>query len=150
MSLSLGIYAIIHYRVMEESSRKYFHCILEILRTNVLLLVTFYYLKMASEELFTRQRYLLFKRTILIFYSLFMIFMCIGGIKVYFDIKNGTTSDEMCINMAYLSFRWGPLLASLLLSVISICIWKTVSKLTKKVQNKQGNRVSDKKKNSIY
>ena len=54
MSLSLGIYAIVHYQVLDVNSRKYFHFIVEILRTNVLLLVAFYYLKMASEELFTR------------------------------------------------------------------------------------------------
>ena len=143
MSLSLGIYAIIHYQIIEESSRKSFHCIIEILRTNVLLLVAFYYLKAASEELFSRARYLLFKRTIIIFYFVFMVFMCVGGVLVYNDIKSGeVTSDQICINVTYLSFRWGPMLASLLLSVISIFIWKT---LTFKYLNNKAKRIKDKR-----
>ena len=55
------LYNIIHYLAIPYGKRAAFNSIVEILRTNVLILITFYYLRCASEELLKRRSYLIYK-----------------------------------------------------------------------------------------
>jgi hypothetical protein len=61
MALISCLYNVFHYLVIDYSNRAKYNSIVEILRTDVLILITFYYLRCASEEILRRRSYLIYK-----------------------------------------------------------------------------------------
>ena len=59
-----------------------------------MILITFYYLKMASEEIFKRRQYLIFKRVIIVSYLIVMAIMI--GCMVWI-ITNDYRGRELCV-----------------------------------------------------
>ena len=59
-----------------------------------MILITFYYLKMASEEIFKRKQYLIFKRVIIVSYLIVMAIM-IGCMVLI--ITNDYRGRELCV-----------------------------------------------------
>lgn len=86
MALVSCLYNVVHYNYIDYGDRAKFNSIVEILRTDVLILITFYYLRCASEEILKRSSYLIYKKVIAIFFVLMTVVMISGGIVIFLKL----------------------------------------------------------------
>ena len=56
------------------------------MRFNLMMAFIYYFLRMASEELFKRKIYICFKRSLITLYSLFMVLMAVAGAAGFYEI----------------------------------------------------------------
>ena len=120
MALISCLYNVVHYSVIPYSSRAQFNSIVEILRTDVLILITFYYVRCASEEILRRRTYLIYKKVIAIFFIFMTFIMISGGIIIFVKIENGLSSKDLCLELEFLSFKWGPAISSFIFLSLAI------------------------------
>jgi hypothetical protein len=136
MALVSCIYNIVHYLVIPYSKRAQFNSIVEILRTDVLILITIYYLRCASEEILRRRSYLIYKQCLGIFFIGTTVIMTSGGVLVFIKIENGLSSKDLCLELEYLSFKWGPTISSLFLLILGIHLRLLLSYKNRKYKRK--------------
>ena len=120
-------YTTIHYLTWHSYRAKMFSLII-ILKFNVMMLITFYYLKMASEQIFQREQYLRFKWSLVATYVFFMTLMIYSMIKIYVLLDLGTSNpdgleaDQLCISWNYMSLRWGEVICSIIFLIITVFV----------------------------
>lgn len=86
-----------------------------------MILITFYYLKMASEEIFKRKQYLIFKKVIIISYLIVMATMI--GCMVWIKVHN-LRGRELCVEPSFIILRFAALICSLIFLIITCFIKK--------------------------
>ena len=117
-----SFYTTIHY-LMPRSYRAGMVSFIAVLRFNIMIMLTFYYLKMASEQIFSRIQYLRFKWTLLFTYAIFMSLMLFSSIAVYVQLDAGTyRPDQLCISWNFLSLRWGEIFCSMVFLIITVFV----------------------------
>jgi polyferredoxin len=98
MALVSCLYNVVHYLVIPYGRRAQLNSIVEVLRTDVLILITFYYLRCASEEILKRRHYLIYKQVIALFFIFMTVVMISGGIVIFIKIENGgLSSKDLCL-----------------------------------------------------
>mmetsp|Transcript_33538 Transcript_33538/g.51562 ORF Transcript_33538/g.51562 Transcript_33538/m.51562 type:complete len:80 (-) Transcript_33538:524-763(-) len=79
---------------MKTSLRPEFFFIIEMFRTAIMVLLAFYYVKMTSESLLTRQEYLALKWVLRILMAFFSVVQTYCGFVLLFRIKAGTLEPD--------------------------------------------------------
>lgn len=120
MALISCLYNVFHYLVIDYSNRAKYNSIVEILRTDVLILITFYYLRCASEEILRRRSYLIYKQVITGFFIFMTVIMISGGIVIFIKLRDGLNSKDLCLEIQFLSFKWGPIISSFIFFILAI------------------------------
>ena len=120
MALISCLYNVFHYLVIDYSNREKYNSIVEILRTDVLILMTFYYLRCASEEILRRRSYLIYKQVIAGFFIFMTVIMISGGIVIFIKLRDGLSSKDLCLEFQFLSFKWGPIISSFIFFILAI------------------------------
>ena len=144
MALISCLYNVVHYLIIPYGKRAQFNSIVEILRTNVLILITFYYLRCASEEILRRRSYLLYKQVIATFFIFMTVIMISGGIVIFYKIEHGhITSKQLCKEMEFQSFKWGPTISSFIFLILAIHLQCKLSIVHNKFRRKMKKRVND-------
>jgi hypothetical protein len=137
MALISCLYNIVHYLCIPTGYRAKFNSIVEILRTDVLILIIFYYVRCASEEIFRRKTYLIYKKVIAVFFLFMNGIMISGGIIIFLKLENNElSSTELCRELVYLSFKWGPAISSFIFLILSIHLQMRLSKIHLKYRKK--------------
>ena len=105
---------------MDFKFRGRLYGVIEILRTNILTLVIYYYLRMASEEILKRQSYICFKRVLITFCIIINILMitCTGILYVKMRIGE-IKSNQICKMIEFTLYRWGAAISSLIFLVFA-------------------------------
>lgn len=115
-------YSCIHY-LSDYGYRSKTFPIISILKFNSMVLITFYYLKMASEQIFERDQYLRFKTALMATYIFFMSLMIYSMIKIYMIMDSGELeTDQLCISWNYMSLRWGEVICSIIFLIITVFV----------------------------
>ena len=97
--------------------------IVSILKFNIMMLITFYYLKMASEQIFTRTQYIRFKWTLITAYSIFMTLMVYSALNIFIDLySKAILHSQLCISWHYMSLKWGELICSVIFLIITVLV----------------------------
>lgn len=120
MALISCLYNVVHYLVIPYSYRAKLNSIVDILRTDVLIFITFYYLRCASEEILKRRSYLIYKQVIALFAILITFLMISNGIVIFVKLEEGLKPRDLCLHMEYLSFKYGPAISSLIFLILAI------------------------------
>jgi len=124
-------YNIVHYQFYPEQLRSLYFFIIEILRTNVMVLLTFYYLKMASSLL--KNQYQCFKYILAISYIVLMVMMTECGITLVIKQQKGLYKwNSLCSKIQFLALRWGPVIISFFFLIITFSIHCMIGKQFKK------------------
>jgi hypothetical protein len=127
------VYNVWHYQIEPDHWRSRDYFVLEILNTNIMILLTFYYLKMASEHLLTKSQYKTLKRSLIVVYVFCMVYMTYCGIKLQEKVISGEVSwDQMCGDLLYDALRWGPAFVSVLFLAMAFFIHDMIRKQFKK------------------
>ena len=122
--------------VIDYHNRAKYNSIVEILRTDVLILITFYYLRCASEEILRRRSYLIYKQIIAFFFILMTVMMISGGIVIYIKLRDGLSPRDLCMEMQFLTFKWGPAISSFIFLILAIHLQCKISILHNKFRRK--------------
>ena len=80
-------YNLFHYQIVNVKYRSKLYAIIEIMRTNILILVIYYYLRMASEEILKRHSYICFKRVLATFCIVINILMITCATIIFADMS---------------------------------------------------------------
>ena len=118
LALVAALYNAYHYQLMKEDYRARMFLLVEILRTLVMAVIVFYYLKMASEEILRAKQYQCFKVTLLLVTTVILVFM-LGGwltiMKWLSDVnKYEIYPDDLCVLPIFRIFRVCPVIISLI------------------------------------
>ena len=125
MSLVMVTYNFFHYSILQDDKRAKHYGLIELLRFNVLILITLYYLRSSSEEILKRRKYLQIKKLLLTFYIAQMTISIIGGINLYIEVTyNNLKSDQFCVHWFFKILRYGSVLTMLLFLFIALQIQK--------------------------
>lgn len=101
------------------------YSIIEIFRTNILIFIVFYYLRMASEEILKRDVYLLYKTALKVFFICINTLMVTCAIIIFnlLNLENEdqrVTADKLCMNIEFRLYRWGSALTSIIFLILSL------------------------------
>ena len=115
-----SFYFVIHY-LMTHEYRQNFFLIPSILRFNIMMLISFYYLKMASDLIFNKKQYYQFKRLMFSIYFIFMSALITMYVFVATDLSSGNLQlNNICIHKSYLAYKFSELLCALIFFIVVV------------------------------
>ena len=94
--------------------------LVSLMRFNIMMLLTFYYIKIASEHIFAKEGQVRLKMIMVGIYAVFMIIMisaCVG-LAIDLDERN-IREDQLCISSYNLMFKWSEIFCSIILLIIT-------------------------------
>lgn len=116
-----SVYNVVHYQIMPKGNRSKLYSVIEIFRTNILLLVIYYYLRMASEEILKRHVYLIYKTSLKIYFIFINSLMIVCGIIIYHRINiEKTSGNKLCIELEFQLYRWGSAITSIIFLILAL------------------------------
>ena len=115
-----SFYFVIHY-LMTHEYRQNFFLIPSILRFNIMMLISFYYLKMASDLIFNKKQYYKFKRLMFSIYFIFMFALITLYVFVATDLSSGKLQlQNICVHKSYLAYKYSELICALIFFIVVV------------------------------